>query len=277
MKFSAFEPLVLKETVNLLKVSDLSISDIIPAANQPRKSFNNTALLELSESIKKYGVVQPIIVEKISDSKYQLIAGERRWRASKLIGNKVIPAIIKEFNSKENFAISLIENIQRESLNPIELAYSFKKLSDQFELSHEAIGSTIGKSREYISNTIRLLRLHEGVRNALIDAKIEMGHARALLALPIDDQLILCQKIILNNLSVRKVEELIKVNQVKKISEKKNHCAYSYEIKKWSEKLSKIFSLNAKIKINKMGEGSIVFHFSSPVEIEYIIKHFEKK
>lgn len=180
MKFPAFEPINLKNTFGL---NEIALSFVFSDPDQPRKSFSDEALHELSDSIKKYGVIQPIIVREISNEKYLIIAGERRYRASKLAGLKSIPAIIKTEKHEDNAAISLIENIQRESLNPIELAESYQKLCNEHKLSHDELSKMIGKSRVAITNTIRLLNLSESIKKYLIEGRVEAGHARSLLSL----------------------------------------------------------------------------------------------
>jgi len=178
MKFPAFEPIDLKNNVDAFSVEELYLSKITPDKNQPRKNFHEIALEELASSIKQHGVIQPIIVRQLDAESYQIIAGERRWRASRIAGLKVIPAIVKTNEAQENVAISLIENIQREELNPIELAEAFYKLNKNHELSHEAIAAMVGKSRATVTNLLRLLNLSNEVRVLLVEGQLEMGHAR---------------------------------------------------------------------------------------------------
>ena len=160
----------------------VKLSKVEPNRSQPRKQFNEDALLELSESIKQYGIIQPLLVSKKEDY-YEIIAGERRWRAAKIAGIKEIPVIVKEFTEQEVVEISLIENIQREDLNPVEEAMAYKRLMDEFGLKQDEIAERVSKSRTAVTNSMRLLKLSEKVRQMLIDEMISAGHARALLAL----------------------------------------------------------------------------------------------
>ena len=185
-------------------------SKIEPNRNQPRKNFNEDALLELSESIKQYGVLQPLLVQDKKEY-YEIIAGERRWRAAKIAGLLEIPVIIKKLNDKEMVEISLIENIQRENLNPIEEAQAFKRLLEEFHLKQDEVAERVSKSRTAVTNSMRLLKLDERVQQMLMDDMISTGHARALLAE--DDkeqQFILAQKVFDEKLSVRDTEKLLK-------------------------------------------------------------------
>lgn len=266
LKFPAFEPIKLKNE-DILEVSELLISKIIPDENQPRRNFDSEALNELASSIKKYGIIQPILVKRISNDGYKIIAGERRWRASQLAELTSIPAIIQENDEQKNIAISLIENIQREALNPIELAEAFYQLSSNHGLSHEDIASIIGKSRTTVTNLLRLLSVPKLIREFLIDGKIEMGHARALLTLPEDQQLLLSEKIVGKNLSVRDVE---KIAQLHKLPKSKNKNIYSKDINEWVRKISPVFSSKVDIDINDSGEGRVTIHFSSSAEIDWL-------
>ena len=271
MKFPAFEPIDLKNKNDALSVDLLTISQISPDLNQPRKNFHNDTLDELASSIKQYGVIQPIIVKQVDADNYQIVAGERRWRASRIAGLETIPALIQADKKQENIAISLIENIQREALNPIELAEAFNRLNKNHNLSHEAIATMIGKSRTSITNSLRLLNLSKEVRDLLINEKLEMGHARSLLTLPLEQQVILAQRIIENNLTVRDSERL--VQRYKQPREKKS-TPYAEEVNIWVEKLSHSLSSKVAVNINEKGTGKVVIHFSSPDEVDWLVKHF---
>lgn len=276
MKFPAFEPIDLKNNVDAFSVEEIYLSKILPDPNQPRKKFHEVALDELASSIKQHGVIQPIIVRQLDDSgRYQIIAGERRWRASQIAGLKVIPSIIqKNSETQENVAISLIENIQREELNPIELAESFHKLNTNHELSHEAIAAMVGKSRATVTNLLRLLNLSDEVRVFLIEGQLEMGHARALLTLPSEQQITLAQKIIEKKLTVRDAERLV---QLCKQPKRQKVAPFSNQVDKWVGKLSRSLSSKVAVNINERGEGKVVIHFSSPDEVDWLVDHFEDK
>lgn len=268
MKFPAFEPIDLKYMDGDFSIVSLLLTQVVPDSNQPRKKFHENLLQELSSSIKQYGVIQPIIVRQIGIEKYQIIAGERRWRASQLAGLEMIPAIVKTDKIKDDVAISLIENIQRKELNPVELAEAFFQLNNVHGLSHESIGIMVGKSRATITNLLRLLNLSTEIRNLLIDGKLEMGHARSLLTLPLEQQSIFAYKIVEKNLTVRDAEKIV---QVFKAPLKKNKL-YDNEISVWIGKLSDIFSSKVTININEKGKGILAIHFSSPEEIDRLIE-----
>ncbi len=189
----------------------LRISEIEPNRNQPRKDFNEDTLEELADSIRVYGVLQPLLVQK-EEGHYRIIAGERRWRAAKKAGLKEVPAIIKDYTSQQVIEISLIENIQREDLNPIEEAMAYKRLLDEFDLKQDEVAERVSKSRVVITNSIRLLKLDERVQNMLIQDMLSAGHGRALL--PIEDkeeQYALALRIVDEKLSVRETEKIVKV------------------------------------------------------------------
>lgn len=269
MKFKAFEPINLKEVDEKLKVVDLPLSKIVPNHNQPRKHFDKESLEELALSLKQHGVIQPIIVKNLPKvDKYQIIAGERRWRASKLINLNVIPAIIKTSSEEENIAISLIENIQREQLNPIELAETFFLLNSVHDLSHETIAEMVGKNRTTITNIMRLMGLSRYVKDLLIEGKLEMGHARTLLTLPLEDQDVLAQKIVEKNLTVREAEKL---SQASKTPLKKDENSFELEVNNWVNKLTKRLSSEVKVKINEKGQGTVSIQFYSPEEVDWLV------
>jgi ParB family chromosome partitioning protein len=204
------------------KVENLAIDLIVPKEDQPRQYFDDEALEELAESIKINGVIQPIIVRKIED-KYQIVAGERRWRASKRIGLTVIPAIVRNFNEEEAAKISLIENIQRENLNPIEEAIAYKRLMEDYNLTQEELGQAVGKSRAYVSNSMRLLNLDNKIIEYIKEGKLTSGHGKVLLGIKDkEEQLRTAEKIINLNLNVRDTEDEVKKTKKKsKIKKKK--------------------------------------------------------
>ena len=194
----------------------ISVSKVEPNREQPRKKFDEDSLLELAESIKQYGVIQPLLVQQ-KNGYYEIIAGERRWRAAKLAGIKEIPVIIKNLNEQEIMEISLIENIQREDLNPIEEAQAYKRLLTEFNLKQDEIAERVSKSRTAVTNAMRLLKLNEQVQQMLIDEMLTTGHARALLAIEDEEkQYEIAQKIFDEKLSVRETEKLVKMIQNQK-------------------------------------------------------------
>ncbi len=247
----------------------LKLNMVEPNREQPRKYFEEDSLLELADSIKQYGVLQPLLVRKRKDY-YEIIAGERRWRAAKLAGVKEIPVIIKDYTEQEVVEIALIENIQRENLNPIEEAMAFKKLLTEFNLKQDEVAERVSKSRTAVTNSMRLLKLNEKVQQMIIDDMISTGHARALLA--IDDQQqqhMLAVKIFDEKLSVRETEKLIKnikspKEQIKK--EKKIENSFIYE--DLEEKMKMALGTKVKVLAKGNGKGKIEIEYYSDSELE---------
>lgn len=235
-----------------LKVVELSIGDVYPNPNQPRKNFDKTALYELAESIKTHGIIQPIVVTK-SGNKFMIIAGERRFRASKLAEQKTIPAIIKDYDDKKIKEIAIIENLQRENLNPIEAANAMKKLMEEYSLTQEELAERLGKSRSSVANTLRLLTLSQPVIQLVEKGNLSQGHARALVTLPKREQERLALKTIEKGLSVREVEKLVKKildpESQKPQKEKRSH---SVELKNMIERMQRVFGT----KISAIGNDN---------------------
>ncbi|MDI3476501.1 MAG: ParB family transcriptional regulator, chromosome partitioning protein [Thermoanaerobacterium sp.] len=242
---------------NTKGVENIKISDIEPNQFQPRKHFDDESLKELSDSIKEHGIIQPIIVRKINFG-YQIVAGERRWRAAKLAGLKEIPAIVKDFDDQKVMEIALIENLQREDLNPIDEAKAYKSLMEQFNLTQEEISKRVGKSRSAIANSIRLLNLDENVQNMLMEGKITTGHAKVILALQdADKQNIIANKIVDKNLNVRETENLIK--EVASPKRKKRQVNDIY-IKEIEDNFCRFFGTKVKIIPGK-NKGKIMIEY----------------
>lgn len=274
IKFAAFEPIDIKSSQSQLLVEDICLSKISPNPEQPRKIFDKNALHELAISIKKHGVIQPIIVQQKTTDQYEIIAGERRWRAAKIANLSTMPAIVYTNEPAECAAISLIENIQRQELNPIEIAQAFKKLNIEHGLSHESIALMVGKSRATVTNLLRLLNLSPDIQEFIISGKLEMGHARALLTVSKENQIEFIDKIISKHLSVREAEKLVKSN--KKIVNKQSET-YANEVKLWVEKLSKCLSIKVSVDITDKGEGRLIIPFSSPDEVDCLIDLLQLK
>lgn len=246
----------------------MKINMVEPNREQPRRNFEEDALLELADSIKQFGVLQPLIVRKRKDY-YEIIAGERRWRAAKIAGVKEIPVIIKDYNEQEVVEIALIENIQRENLNPIEEAMAFKKLLEEYHLKQDEVAERVSKSRTAVTNSMRLLKLNEKVQQMIIDDMISTGHARALLA--IDDQeqqYILANKIFDEKLSVRETEKLIKnLKNPKKVKEKKKiENAFVYT--DLEDKMKQILGTKVHVSAKGKGKGKIEIEYYSDDELE---------
>ena len=261
---------VSKSTDHVIKVK---INEVEPNKEQPRKSFDEEKLINLSESIKEHGVVQPIIVKK-DGNKYKIVAGERRWRASRLAGLNEVPVIVKDVTTKELMEIALIENIQREDLNPIEEAEAFDKLMKEYNITQERLSKIIGKSRSAIANTVRLLSLSDNIKNLIVSGEITSGHARAVLGV---DNKITQQKIIdeilKNGLNVRVTERLIKNIDIKE-KKKTNKKEKDINIISVEDNLKSIFGTKVDIVQNDK-KGKIVIEYYSKEELNRIIEIME--
>ena len=253
----------------------LKINEVEPNKKQPRKFFNEEALMELSDSIKQHGIVQPLVVKKQKDY-YEIIAGERRWRAAKMAGLKEVPVVIKDYSPQEIMEVALIENIQREDLNPVEEAKAYQNLIKEYNLKQEEVANRVSKSRSAITNSLRLLKLCDPVLNYLIEETISSGHARALLAL--DDpekQVSAAEKIVKEHLSVRETEKLVKnLNQPEKKVPKKE-LKNDFVYKDMEEKLKQ--KIGTKVKINRKSEnsGKIEIEYYTQDDLEKIIAYFK--
>lgn len=254
----------------------VKISKVEPNREQPRKQFDEDSLLELSESIKQYGVLQPLVVSDKKDY-YEIIAGERRWRAAKLAGLKEVPVIIKELSKQETVEISLIENIQREDLNPIEEAMAFKRLLDEFHLKQDEVADRVSKSRTAVTNVMRLLKLESEVQQMLIDEMISAGHARALLGISDRDlQIKIANKVFDEKLSVRETEKLVKsILEPKKEKTMKKDTAEDAIYESLEEKMKGIMGTKVIINRKKNNKGKIEIEYYSRDELERIIELFE--
>ena len=239
----------------------LKITDIEPNREQPRKHFDEDALLELSDSIKQFGIIQPLIVQKKEDH-YEIIAGERRWRAAKMAGLKEVPAIIKSYTDREILEISLIENIQRENLNPIDEARAYKKLLTEFHLKQDEVAERVSKSRTAVTNSMRLLKLDERVQQMVIDEMLTTGHARALISIEDRDlQFQMANQIFDNKLSVRETEK------------KEPDVEIIY--RNLEEKVKEILGTKVQISHKKNNSGKIEIEYYSNEELERIIELLE--
>lgn len=251
-------------------VQVMKINEVEPNRDQPRKNFDEDALLELSDSIKQFGVLQPLLVRKRKDY-YEIIAGERRWRAAKLAGVKEVPVIEKEYTDQEILEIGLIENIQRENLNPIEEAIAYKRLLEEFNLKQDEVAERVSKSRTAVTNSMRLLKLSDKVQQMIIDDMISTGHARALLA--IDDpelQYTLANKIFDEKLSVRETEKLVKEIKNPKKPKEKKPVANSFIYQDLEEKMKSVFGTKVSIAAKGKGKGKIEIEYYSDDELEHL-------
>ena len=259
------------------KVIMVKIAQVEPSRKQPRKQFDEDALLELAESIKQFGVLQPLLVQK-KDDYYEIIAGERRWRASKLAGIKDIPVMVKDFSDQEAVEISLIENIQRENLNPIEEAAAYKRLMEEFHLKQDTIAERVSKSRTAVTNSMRLLKLDERVQQMLIDEMLTTGHARALLAIEDKElQHAAAVKVFDEKLSVRETEKMVKeiLNPHEKEKEKEKDRAQDLVYEQLEEKIKGIIGSKVAIRRKSKDKGRIEIDYYSQEELERIVELLE--
>ena len=254
----------------------VKISKVEPNRTQPRKQFDEDALLELSESIKQFGILQPLLVSDKGDY-YEIIAGERRWRAAKLAGLKEVPVIIKEFNDQQVVEISLIENIQRESLNPIEEAHAYKRLMEEFHLRQDEIAERVSKSRTAVTNSMRLLKLDDRVQQMVVDEMLTTGHVRTLLALENKElQYNTAMKIFDEKLSVRETERLVKeILNPKVKKEKKVNLEEEAIYESLEEKIKSIIGTKVSIQRGAKHKGKIEIEYYSQEELERIMDLFE--
>ncbi len=238
---------------------------------QPRRFIEEKDLQELAASIEKHGVMQPIVIRPVDDEKrpYEIIAGERRWRAAQLAGLTEVPAIVRDLNDQVAIALALIENIQRQDLNPIDQAIALQRFHDEFGLSHQEIAETVGKARTTVSNLLRLLSLAEPVKDFMLQGLLDMGHARAILTLKSKDQLKAADTVIEKSLSVRQTEQLVREWNTPK--QEKNKTSMSADLEQLTQRLSERFSADVKIDYNKQGKGKLVIHYHSLDELDGIL------
>ena len=269
-KDSSEAPSIQPQEINELQ--QLPIELLHPGKYQPRKDMSDEALIELSNSIKSQGIIQPIIVRKLKDDKYEIIAGERRWRASQLANLDKVPCLIKDVPDESAVAIALIENIQREDLNAMEEAIALERLLNEFELTHQEVADVVGKSRTTISNLLRLNNLQNEVKTFLEHGDLEMGHARALLALFDDEQINTARIVVAKELTVRETEALIKKLQepIKPVKEK----VVDPDTQSLEQNLSEKIGSQVQINHNKKGKGKLVISYTNLEELDGIVARF---
>ncbi|CUA81924.1 chromosome segregation DNA-binding protein [Gulbenkiania indica] len=262
------------------RLQTLPVASIRPGRYQPRQEIDEAALEDLAASIRAQGVIQPVVVREVGVSEYELIAGERRWRASQRAGLAEIPAVVKAVPDEAVLAMGLIENIQRQALNPIEEARGFRRLIEEFGLTHEAVAAAVGRSRSAVSNMLRLLSLPEPVQDLLHDGQLEMGHARALLSLPVIDQLAFARRIVEEGWSVREVER-----RIKGVSEGAAptvvrpapvHTA-DPDVARLAETLSEALGARVAIRAGKTGRGRLTIDYSSLEELDGLLEKLLEK
>ncbi|WP_374419633.1 ParB/RepB/Spo0J family partition protein [Chromobacterium sp.] len=258
------------------RLTSLPIDSIRPGKYQPRSFMDEGALEELAASIRSQGVIQPLVVREIGFGDYELIAGERRWRASRKAGLAEVPAVIKSVPDEAALAMALIENIQRQELDPIEEAQGLKRLIDEFGLTHEAAADAVGRSRSAVSNLLRLLALPQPVQTMLHQGQLEMGHARALLALPVVEQLGLAQEVGEKGLSVREVERRVQQKAVEKTTVAPQQKRTDPDVDRLAEQVSERIGARVSIRHANRGNGRLVIEYATLDELEGLLEKLQK-
>ncbi len=261
-------------------INEIELSKIEANPFQPRTKFDEESLKELSASIKEIGLIQPITLRKVDDDKYQIIAGERRFRASQMAGLETIPAYVRKAKDDGMLEMALVENIQREDLDAIEIALSYQRLLEELEFTQEELSSRVGKKRSTIANYLRLLKLPAVIQKGLIEKQISMGHARAIINIEdSDSQTLIYNQIIKMGLSVRRVEELVRnLNSADaKVSSADSKQKFPKEYKDLKKQLDKIFRSKVDFLMNSRGKGKIVIPFKSAADLERIVKIIENQ
>ena len=256
------------------EMQDIPVDLIQRGRYQPRRDMDPAALQELADSIRQQGVMQPVVVRAVEDGRYELIAGERRWRATQLAELDSIPAIIREVPDEAAIAMALIENIQRENLNPIEEAFALQRLQDEFGLTQAQVAEAVGKSRTTITNLLRLIGLTEDVRTMLEHGDLEMGHGRAMLTLPPEQQMQVARQVVAKSLSVRQTEALVRRLQQESPEEKgEEKKALDPNIRALQDDLSERLGARVSIAHGKRGKGKLVIEYTSLDELDGILGH----
>ncbi|KIE19230.1 chromosome partitioning protein ParB [Vibrio sinaloensis] len=255
------------------ELTDLSINSLKPGVYQPRKDMSPEALEELAASIESQGIIQPIVVRQVEHDKFEIIAGERRWRAARKAGLKQVPCVIKNVEDRAAIAMALIENIQREDLNVIEEAVALERLQTEFSLTHQQVADVIGKSRAAVSNILRLNQLENDVKGLVSDNLLDMGHARALLALEGEQQIEVAQQVAKKQLTVRQTEQLVKKCLQPAVEDK--NAPQDVEIQELSQKLSAILGGKVAIVRNPSGKSKVTISLDEPHKLEQLIAKLE--
>jgi len=251
-------------------VLHLGIEEIRPNKHQPRRHFDETHIEELAESIRSKGILLPLIVRRAAEG-YVLVAGERRWRAAQRAGIREVPAMVREVSDKEAFELALIENIQREDLNPVEEAEAFKRLIEEHGLTQEELAARVGKDRSTVANALRLLRLPEAIKDAIVEGRLSMGHARALLAVADEGDLRrAAEKVIAENLSVRAVEALVQRLKSKRLPKEKREGNSSAQVRHLVEKLQRKLGARVALK-DSGGSGTLEIRYQNLAELDRIL------
>ncbi len=262
-----------RENEELLQIP---LGAIKPGKYQPRTQMDDASLAELAESIKARGVIQPIIVRAVGASQYEILAGERRWRAAKIAGLERVPAVVREVSDEAALGIGLIENIQREDLNPLEEANGLKRLIEEFKLTHEEVAGAIGRSRTGVTNLLRLLELAPAVQAMLQEGKIDMGHARALLALSKSRQVEVAEQVAARGLSVRETERLVQQATIAPAATRAAAPRLDADSRRLEEELAESLGASVHLKPRSSGRGSVVIDYSSLDELQGLVRRLRK-
>lgn len=251
---------------------DLSVTQLKPGKYQPRTHMDEASLDELAASIRVQGIIQPILVRELEDSSYEIIAGERRWRAAQRAGLTHVPVLVRSVPDNAALAMALIENIQRENLNPLEEAVGIQRLIDEFKMTHQLAADAVGRSRSAASNLLRLLKLPQVVQSMLMENRLDMGHARALLPLESGQQILLANKIVMDGLSVRETEKLVQTHgdRPEKVKETKA-VPQNRDTERLQEEMSAYLGTRVEIKSNNKGGGKLIIEYSSNDHLEELM------
>ncbi len=255
-----------------VSVTQIPLDDLTPGQFQPRTKMHKSTLEELSQSIKEQGILQPLVVRRLASGRFEIVVGERRWRAAQLAGINSVPAIIRDWNNEETAKIALIENLQREDLNALDQAKGLFRLQREFNLSQEQLGASIGKSRSTITNLLRLLSLSTEVQELLQEGKIEMGHARALLTLNDNDQLDCAMRVVSESLSVRECESIANKLSSNKKNQSKTQSTKDPNTVSLEKELTEVLGSTVEIKHNKKGKGRLIISYKSLAALQGIIE-----
>jgi ParB family chromosome partitioning protein len=253
----------------------LPVGQLKPGKYQPRSYMDDEALRTLADSIQSQGIMQPILVRELASEQYEIIAGERRWRASQIAGLEEVPVLIREIEDESALKMALIENIQRENLNPLEEALGIKRLVDEFAMTHEKAANAVGRSRVAVSNLLRLLTLANAVQNLLMENKLDMGHARALIGLDAAQQVMLANKVVHEHLSVREVESLVK-NKAEAAKTKTQKASINPDIAALQNTLSETLGAGVSIAAKSNGSGTLKINYSNLDQLDEIIKKISR-
>ncbi len=260
------------------ELSELEVRSLRPGKYQPRTRMDQTSLAELAESIRVSGILQPVVVRPVDDGGYEILAGERRWRAAQLAGLERVPALIREVTDEAALGIGLIENIQREDLNPIEESAGLKRLIDEFRLTHDEAAKAVGRSRSAVTNLLRLLELSKAVQEMLLDGRLDMGHARALLGVGKAKQVELAEQVASRGLSVRETERLVQhAVAAPKAGVKAKRHRLDADARRLQEELSEALGAPVTVKPRPSGRGSLVIDYASLEQLDGIVARLKRR